>query len=421
MRRAVACAALFGSLALSGTADAQCSSAQGYARTTAPTIGILNGTGWTNTTLPIGSAINIWSSGCSGMMGRDFPTLRNNASGQINITVDRLGGRNPESNAGCARFNHRLDSQLRVIGGTIEIYEQDSAGNDCLWVMPAVTLDNLIAHEIGHVLGLANSTCTNHIMGPNWATSNPASDECAWVDDAWQTTTEQQQDACDATCSTTCTGTPPTCPSGSGGTCGVEGCPPGAYDDPLILDLEGDGIETTSVSNGVDFDVSGDGVRDRTAWTKAGADDAFLYFDENENDVVDGAAELFGDATTLADGTRARNGYEALAARDDPRHGGNGDGVITKDDKIWRKLRLWIDANHDGVTTREETFKLHEFDIVEIALSYVVMTSADDFGVDSAGNWHLIQGQFVQRSTGDGPPCNRIRPIHDVFFRVELR
>jgi hypothetical protein len=421
MKRVAVCAALMVSMAFSAGVGAQCSQGQGYARTSAATIGVLKGDGWTSTAPPIASAINIWSSGCAGMMGRDFPTLRNNVSGQINITVDRISGRNPEGDAGCARFNHRLDAQLRLIGGAIEIFDQDSAGNDCLWVMPPATLDNLIGHELGHVLGLANSTCANHIMGANWSTSNPASDECAWVDDAWQTTIEQQQDACDATCSTQCAGTPPACPAGGGGSCGVEGCPPGAYDDPLILDLDGDGIRTTSVADGVAFDVSGDGVPDRTAWTAAAADDAFLYVDENENDLVDSAAELFGDATVLSDGTRARNGYEALAARDEPRYGGNDDGTLTKDDKIWRKLRLWIDRNHDGMVTRDESYTLHAFDIVEIELSYVVMTSADDFGMDTAGNWHLIQGMFVQRSTGGGPPRERIRAVHDIFFRVELR
>ena len=54
--------------------------------------------------------------------------------------------------------------------------------------------------------------------------------------------------------------------------------PPGG--DPLLLDLDGDGIELTSRSGGTQFDLNGDGDLDQTSWTKSSNDfdDAFLVF-----------------------------------------------------------------------------------------------------------------------------------------------
>ena len=41
----------------------------------------------------------------------------------------------------------------------------------------------------------------------------------------------------------------------------------GGHIDPIVLDLGAPGISFTSVSNGVSFDINGDGVADQVAWT----------------------------------------------------------------------------------------------------------------------------------------------------------
>ena len=52
--------------------------------------------------------------------------------------------------------------------------------------------------------------------------------------------------------------------------------------DPLILDLDGDGIETVSIGDGdVYFDVDGDFFAERTGWLSG--DDGFLALDKNRN------------------------------------------------------------------------------------------------------------------------------------------
>ena len=76
---------------------------------------------------------------------------------------------------------------------------------------------------------------------------------------------------------------------------------------PIILDLDGDGVETVYLGNGVHFDHDGNGFAEKTGW--AGADDAMLVFDRNGNGLVDDGRELFGNNSVLANGQKAANGF----------------------------------------------------------------------------------------------------------------
>ena len=107
----------------------------------------------------------------------------------------------------------------------------------------------------------------------------------------------------------------------------------------------------TSVAGGVLFDINGDGVRERVAWTVAGAPVGFLALDRDGDGAIDSLGELFGQ---VASGQRrpegTANSFPDLAAFDRPENGGNGDGVISAADAVFAQLRLWVDANHDGVS-----------------------------------------------------------------------
>lgn len=117
----------------------------------------------------------------------------------------------------------------------------------------------------------------------------------------------------------------------------------GAYTypvDPLILDLDGDGIETVSVKDGVNFDFDNNGFAEKTGWV--GKDDGLLVRDIDGNGQVDNGGELFGDLT-VADDFTAKNGFDALKYFDT-----NGDNIIDKLDEIYSELRVWQDANQNG-------------------------------------------------------------------------
>ncbi|WP_232507429.1 hypothetical protein [Neisseria weixii] len=86
--------------------------------------------------------------------------------------------------------------------------------------------------------------------------------------------------------------------------------------DPLVLDLDGDGIETIGTQGyaGALFDHDKDGIRTSTGW--AAADDGLLVIDRNSDGLINNGGELFGDSTVLKDGSNAAHGYAALAESD---------------------------------------------------------------------------------------------------------
>jgi Ca2+-binding RTX toxin-like protein len=132
--------------------------------------------------------------------------------------------------------------------------------------------------------------------------------------------------------------------------------------DPLILDLDNDGFNIESKKYGVHFDLNCDGFAEKINWTSK---DAILSIDLNGNGAIDNGSEVFGDYHLLADGTRASNGFEALAQYDK-----NGDGIIDENDDIFHKLMLWVDLNGNGVSEKGELKSLSDMGIKSISLNY---------------------------------------------------
>ena len=126
--------------------------------------------------------------------------------------------------------------------------------------------------------------------------------------------------------------------------------------DPLILDLNGDGVQTTALSaSSTFFDVDNDGFAERTEW--ASANDGMLAIDTNGNGTIDNVSELFGD-DTAANGIAKLKNYDL-----------NGDNVIDANDAVYAQLKIWQDANQNGVTDDGELKSLAEWNIVSIGLT----------------------------------------------------
>ena len=135
------------------------------------------------------------------------------------------------------------------------------------------------------------------------------------------------------------------------------------YVDPLILDLDGDGLEIIRL-NGADsvkFDTDADGLKTATAW--AASDDGFVVLDRNANGTIDSGRELFGDETVLGNGQKATDGFAALSELDS-----NRDGVFGVADAQFGAVRIWRDLNQDGVSQAGELKSLTDSGVASINL-----------------------------------------------------
>ena len=172
--------------------------------------------------------------------------------------------------------------------------------------------------------------------------------------------------------------------------------------DPIILDLDGNGLETFGLASNVYFDHDGDGVLTKTGW--AGKNDALLVWDRNANGTIDTGAELFGDFTVLPNGTLAPNGFAALAALD-----ANGDGIIDASDPAFAELKLWRDTSQDGISQGGEFITFAEAGIVSLNLANALKNQNL-----ANGNQLSREGGFT-RADGSTSAMGEFRLASDTF------
>jgi hypothetical protein len=172
---------------------------------------------------------------------------------------------------------------------------------------------------------------------------------------------------------------------------------------PIIIDISGQGFSLTNAANGVSFDISGTGHPIQMGWT-AGANNAFLAL-PGADGLVHNGKQLFGNFTPQPQSSTP-NGFAALAVYDDPRNGGNGDGVIDAKDAVFSSLRLWVDSNHDGISQPEELYTLPSLGVNSISLNYHADERTDQWG--NVFHYH------AQVNPGD--PASVGRQAYDVFF-----
>jgi hypothetical protein len=212
----------------------------------------------------------------------------------------------------------------------------------------------------------------------------------------------------------TCTDGICTAPSSGGDFCDGAPCPPGCTpkdnwcsgNSPIILDLNGKGFILTSAAGGVKFDISGTGHPIQIGWTAQGVDNAFLAL-PGADGLVDSGMQLFGNFTPQPPSPDP-NGFLALAVYDLPANGGNGDGVIDSGDAIYPHLRLWIDANHDGISQPEELHTLPSLGVISISLHDTLSRRVDQYG--------NVFRYKAPVDPNDPDPAHVGRTAYDVFF-----
>lgn len=187
-----------------------------------------------------------------------------------------------------------------------------------------------------------------------------------------------------------------------------EDCMEDWFDDPCPIVINFDGkYDLTGAESPVMFDLLATGQPLLIGWTAAGADDAFLCLDRDENGIIDSGAELFGNAVMLANGSRARNGFVALSTFDE-----NYDATLDEDDPVWPRLQLWRDIDHDGISQPAEITPLRESGVTAISLNHYWTGRRD-----ASGNTFRYKSQVW---ISDGNDVATPRPVYDIFF-VEVR
>lgn len=286
------------------------------------------------------SALNgagaMWNA-CGGVP--DFTTF---ASGDDEIQVVFYAGANDGRVVNCG-----TECGCRS-GDTIHIFSTNTSGlRDCTSTWP-----NLIAHELGHYLGLGNAGtgCGCVIMGNTACGPTVVPDDCAATNDLWMTPSEEPE-------------------------------PPynDPIDSPLLVDLDHNGFHLTDNAGGVLFDLRPGGELEHLSWTARDSGDGFLALDANSNGRIDDGSELFGNYSRQPPSDDP-NGFFALAVYDDRALGGNEDDSITSADAIFDLLRVWVDADHDGQSSPQEMTTLGENGIHSLPLRYIESRRRDRHG-----------------------------------------
>jgi Ca2+-binding RTX toxin-like protein len=127
---------------------------------------------------------------------------------------------------------------------------------------------------------------------------------------------------------------------------------------PLVLDLDGDGIELTDINDIViRFDIDMDGMREAVGWVNP--DDGLLVYDRNGDGFINDLSELFGTQVL------SNSGFSLLQALDT-----NGDAWISGDDTAFSALQIWRDLNQDGISDSNELSTLNQLGITRIKTTY---------------------------------------------------
>lgn len=277
---------------------------------------------------------------------------------------------NVTANASSASPSYSESGTLKVVGyhvpsiGTEDGYATNTNGQSATAnSIGAVSYQLCLLPECGFNIGF-----TGNGSGGGWNATFPPGN--IWHD---------QQNY-----SASCSGR--TAPPVGGGGCQGPNCGP----SPVIFDTANVGFLQGMSDPRTDcvlFDLNADGVPICVSWPKVGSGLGWLALPDAKTHQVSSAKQLFGTDTPQTHHPNPQpNGFLALAEWDMPENGGNWDLMISKQDKVWSRLRLWLDThcrlnpNVPCVASPSDLHPLEEFGIVSISLVYSPTPLVDVWG-----------------------------------------
>jgi hypothetical protein len=166
---------------------------------------------------------------------------------------------------------------------------------------------------------------------------------------------------------------------------------------PIVIDLDGDGVEFIGPDEGYSLDMTDSGVANITAF--AAPDDAVLVFDADHNGLVSNSREfMFAD---YLEG--ASTDLEGLRFFDS-----NNDGFLSIADNLYSDFHLWQDANLNGEVDTGEFMSLSEAGLLSIGLT------SDGEGYADAGGSVWVHGT-AQAQFSDGRSADVADAVFDYF------
>lgn len=137
----------------------------------------------------------------------------------------------------------------------------------------------------------------------------------------------------------------------------------GGYFSPLMLKFKSPETPPTLTKSShfpvLERDLKLPGGAPKIAWPDFSNESYFLAMDVKGDGKIESGRDLFGDINGY------ENGFANLAFYDD-----NKDGVIDETDKVFSKLLLWSDRNHDGISQKSEIKKIKDLGVTSISLTY---------------------------------------------------